>query len=199
MSRAFAGGGVAGADGDRDVRDGHRPRARRRCAMPASGARRLRSTSYGERLERRDVEDGDAGARRLPLASASGGRAVRWSRHQRKAARVLPEPVGARSRVCSPREMASQPSSCARVGAAKLSRNQARAAGPKCSRTGAGWRRLPSGYCARWRGRRTGVLAEPRPNPRPLGGAGLSIGWLRSERLLPVVGRRATGCLVARR
>src|SRR6185437_6345108 len=67
-----------------------------------------------------------------------GGRVASLSRHQRKAARVLPEPVGARRRVCSPRETASQPSSWARVGSAKVSRNQARAAGPKRSRAEVG-------------------------------------------------------------
>ena len=44
--------------------------------------------------------------------------------HQRKAASVLPEPVGAQMRVCEPLEIAGQPSACACVGSAKAERNQ---------------------------------------------------------------------------
>src|ERR1035437_3098170 len=51
--------------------------------------------------------------------------------HHRKAARVLPVPVGARMRVDSPRAMAGQPSCCGRVGAGKTASNQARTGGWK--------------------------------------------------------------------
>ncbi len=44
----------------------------------------------------------------------------------RKAVRVLPDPVGARMRVCSPAAMAAQPCSWAAVGAANDEENQAR-------------------------------------------------------------------------
>src|ERR1039458_6048894 len=51
--------------------------------------------------------------------------------HHRKAARVLPVPVGARMRVDSPRAMAGQPSCWGRVGAEKTASNQARTGGWK--------------------------------------------------------------------
>ena len=50
---------------------------------------------------------------------------------QRKAARVLPEPVGARISVFWPLLMASQPCSWAGVGASKVASNHARAMGEK--------------------------------------------------------------------
>lgn len=53
---------------------------------------------------------------------------------QRKAARVLPDPVGAWIRVCSPLVMAGQPSAWARVGAGKEASNQVRVAGEKLDR-----------------------------------------------------------------
>lgn len=64
-------------------------------------------------------------------AGDASGRDASLSRHHRNAASVLPEPVGARRSVWSPRDTASQPNSCARVGSAKVSWNHARAAGPK--------------------------------------------------------------------
>src|ERR1017187_4774878 len=51
--------------------------------------------------------------------------------HHRKAARVLPVPVGARMRVDSPRAIAGQPSCWGRVGAGKTASNQARTGGWK--------------------------------------------------------------------
>ena len=47
----------------------------------------------------------------------------------RKAARVFPEPVGAKTRALSPFAIAAQPSRCAFVGAAKVSANHSRTAG----------------------------------------------------------------------
>ena len=49
------------------------------------------------------------------------------SRHHRKAARVLPLPVGAQMRVCSPPAMAGQPRDWAAVGDSNDDRNQSRA------------------------------------------------------------------------
>src|SRR5699024_3444955 len=49
----------------------------------------------------------------------------------RKAARVLPDPVGATTRVSSPRSIASHAATCAGVGAAKDSANHSRVAGEK--------------------------------------------------------------------
>src|SRR5258705_13799209 len=42
-----------------------------------------------------------------------------WSSEVRKAASVLPEPVGAAISVASPRRLARQPSTCASVGSSK--------------------------------------------------------------------------------
>ena len=52
----------------------------------------------------------------------------------RNAASVLPEPVGARSRVERPATIGGQPFACAAVGAAKEASNQRRTAGRKRSR-----------------------------------------------------------------
>src|SRR5258708_15710296 len=54
---------------------------------------------------------------------------------QRKAANVLPLPVGARINVESPRAMAGQPSRCGGVGASKEARNQSATAPWKISNT----------------------------------------------------------------
>ncbi len=69
--------------------------------------------------------------------ASSGGLSVENIRrlmHQRKAARVLPVPVGAKTSVESPRAMAGQPSVCGRVGPMKTAENQSRTAGWKRSR-----------------------------------------------------------------
>src|SRR5260370_23958346 len=55
--------------------------------------------------------------------------------HQKKAASVLPLPVGADIRVCWPAATDRQPPSWTSVGAAKAPENQARAAGENRSRT----------------------------------------------------------------
>jgi hypothetical protein len=57
---------------------------------------------------------------------------------ERKAARVLPDPVGATTRVFSPRPMASHAPACAGVGSAKLAVNQSRTSGENRSRAAAG-------------------------------------------------------------
>ncbi len=61
--------------------------------------------------------------------SSGGAVLTRRSRPHRNAARVLPDPVGARISVCSPEAMAGQPWACAAVGSAKVVENQARTAG----------------------------------------------------------------------
>src|SRR5665647_1088922 len=92
--------------------------------MPTRGERRLRSTStarafigemYRTRHLRRGSEGGEVVARR--------------SSAQRNAESVLPEPVGATTRVWAPELMASQAPTCASVGSAKLPLNQSRVAG----------------------------------------------------------------------
>src|SRR4029079_9265800 len=74
----------------------------------------------------------------------------------RKAARVLPEPVGARIRVCSPAAMAGQPLAWASVGAPNVVSNHSRTAGEKGpSESAATSARYPRGatttprFCAR--------------------------------------------------
>src|SRR6516164_1313141 len=61
---------------------------------------------------------------RVPLtAPSSRGWSMSRSRHQRKAARVLPVPVGARIRALSPRAITGQPRRCGAVGSSKTARN----------------------------------------------------------------------------
>ena len=62
------------------------------------------------------------------VGSGLGSLASR-SRHHRKAASVLPLPVGAWISVCRPAAMAAQPRAWASVGASKLVANHARTAG----------------------------------------------------------------------
>src|SRR6186997_231014 len=92
--------------------------------MPTRGERRLRSTStarafIGEMYRTRHRRSGSAG----------GAVVARRSSAQRNAESVLPEPVGATTRVWSPVLMASQAPTCAVVGSAKLPLNQSRVAG----------------------------------------------------------------------
>ncbi len=86
----------------------------------------------GERLQGRDVQDAQAGIGRRRRISVR----IR-SRHQRKAASVLPLPVGAQMSVWSPAAMAGQPSDCGAVGASKDAENHSRVAGSK-GRSGSG-------------------------------------------------------------
>src|SRR4051812_5228799 len=91
---------------------------------PVSGARRLRSMSYesafsGETYTMRTPEPSASSA----SAGASARRARRSIPH-RKAASVLPEPVGAQISVCAPEAIFGQPSACAGVGAANEASNQ---------------------------------------------------------------------------
>ena len=53
----------------------------------------------------------------------------------RKAARVLPLPVGAQIRVCSPAVIGGHPCSCAAVGSGNDAPNQARTAGENAAST----------------------------------------------------------------
>jgi uncharacterized protein with PQ loop repeat len=67
--------------------------------------------------------------------SAGIGSVVSRLMAQRNADSVLPEPVGARISVCSPRAMAGQPCTCGGVGSGKDVSNHARTAGENVSRT----------------------------------------------------------------
>src|SRR5687767_5977062 len=111
------------------------PRLRAASVIPASGARRLRLTSWtrafsGETYRTRSLLSGSSGA----------GSLINRSRHHRNAARVLPDPVGAQISVCCPAAIFGQPSDCADVGSANAARNQSAVAGEKLesgSETGA--------------------------------------------------------------
>ena len=109
-------------------------------AIPASGRRRFRSTStpralsgdmYSTRTPRRPWPGG------LPSRVAprpGGGSRTSRSMADRKAASVLPEPVGAMTSAFSPRSMAAQARSWTGVGpSGKTEPNQARVAGAKAS------------------------------------------------------------------
>ena len=98
------------------------PAASATCAMPESGARRLRSTSTASALS------GEMYSTRQRASFAGTGENISRSRHHRNAVSVLPVPVGARISAESPRAMAGQPSACGRVGAANDCRE------PRCDR-----------------------------------------------------------------
>ena len=81
--------------------------------MPASGARRLRSTSTASAFS------GDTyKTRHRRIGSGTGSNISRFS-DQRNAASVLPLPVGARMSVDSPRAIAGQPRRCGVVADVK--------------------------------------------------------------------------------
>src|ERR1700761_8548208 len=63
-----------------------------------------------------------------------GGWAASWSMAYRNAASVLPDPVGAEIRTCSPEAIAGQACSWAAVGPAKAPVNHSRVRGVKTSR-----------------------------------------------------------------
>src|SRR3981081_338717 len=92
--------------------------------MPTSGPRRLRSTSMARAFS------GETYTTRHPAGSGYSS----WSIAARNAARVLPEPVGARTRVLWPDAIAGQASSCARVGAAEELSNHSCVGGWKVAR-----------------------------------------------------------------
>src|SRR5580704_8285096 len=72
-----------------------------------------------------------AGERGTDGAGTGGLWSISRSRHQRKAVRVLPVPVGARIRALSPRAMTGQPSRCGAVGASNTARNHSAVTGWK--------------------------------------------------------------------
>ncbi len=85
---------------------------------PASGVRRLRSTSTASALS------GETYSTRVPAGRSPA--AARLSNAHRNAARVLPEPVGAMTSVLLPSAMACQAAACAVVGAEKVLPNHSR-------------------------------------------------------------------------
>ncbi len=91
--------------------------------IPVSGARRFFSTSTAS------ARSGETYRTRQRRSGAGSGSVTRRSIADRNAARVLPEPVGARISVWRPWAIAGQPSACAAVGAAKAPANHSRTAG----------------------------------------------------------------------
>ncbi len=106
-----------------------RPRRTDSWRMPVRGLRRLRSTSTARALSGETYR-----TRQRFLGSAGGGVEASWSRAARKAASVLPEPVGATTSTSEPSEMACHAPAWAAVGAEKAPVNQPRVAGEKPSR-----------------------------------------------------------------
>ena len=104
---------------------------RDRADARSSGDRRLRSTSTASALS------GDRYSTEQRARGSAGGsvrRATRSLIADRNAASVLPEPVGATTRVCSPRPIASQAPVWAAVGSANAPVNQSRTSGSnRCS------------------------------------------------------------------
>src|SRR5438093_7375997 len=92
--------------------------------MPTSGSRRFRSTSTARALS------GEMYTMRVIGFFGAGENMIR-SIAARNAASVFPEPVGARTSAFSPRAIAGQASSCARVDLWNVASNHARAAGLK--------------------------------------------------------------------
>jgi hypothetical protein len=86
------------------------PRRSAVAAMPVSGERRLRSTSTPSALI------GEIYTTRQRSASAGTGANIRRLMALRKAARVLPEPVGASNKAEAPLAIGGQPSTWAGVG-----------------------------------------------------------------------------------
>ncbi len=105
------------------------PRRCAACRMPVSGLRRLRSTSTASALSGLTYS-----TRQRCRGSSGGGVEASRSSDHRNADSVLPEPVGATTRVSRPLLIASQAPSWAAVGAAKAAVNQVRVAGEKRSR-----------------------------------------------------------------
>ena len=91
--------------------------------MPASGARRFRSTSTASAFS------GETYRTRQRSLRGGAGVNINRLRHQRNAVSVFPLPVGARISVDSPRAIAGQPSCCGFVGASNALVNHARTAG----------------------------------------------------------------------
>src|SRR6478752_5067199 len=101
------------------------PRRSAAARMPAMGARRFFSTSTARALI------GERYRTRVRSVFSGTGSVTRRSIAQRKAARVLPEPVGARISVWSPAAIAGQPLVWASVGAPNVVSNHSRTAGEK--------------------------------------------------------------------
>ena len=122
---AVAAARVAGAHADDGLGERHlEPLGRE----PDAGERRAEVLLD---VERERPQAGRCRAAACGRARSGTGEVTSRSMPQRKAARVLPDPVGARISVCSPAEIGPQPCACAGVGSAKEGSNHARTAGEK--------------------------------------------------------------------
>ena len=105
------------------------PAAAARWAMPASGARRLRSTSTASAFS------GDRYRTRQRASRGGTGANISRSRQARNAVSVLPVPVGARMSVDWPVAITGQPCRWGRVGPSKAEANQSATGGWNRRRT----------------------------------------------------------------
>ena len=110
------------------------------CRIPVSGARRFRSMSTASAFSGEMYS-----TRQRCFGSSGAGAAARRSSAHRNADKVLPEPVGAMTRVFSPLLIAAQASACACVGVANAAENQSRVTALNPSR---------GSLCCRWHRRR---------------------------------------------
>ena len=107
----------------------------RRSAMrviPVSGVRRLRSTSTASAFS------GETYSTRVPAVDGRGSLSASRSIAHRKAASVLPEPVGAMTSVLSPSAIAAHAWAWAGVGSAKVPANHSRVSALNRARGSAG-------------------------------------------------------------
>ncbi len=164
------------------------PAAAAAAPMPASGPRRLRSTSAPSALSGDTYSTRTPLAQRSPASWAAAFSAMSRSMAKRKAASVLPEPVGAMTSALSPRAMACHASACTGVGASKARANHSRtgaensirasppAAGPPAFAPrfpiGRLPRRPPSPARARRPDSSPSIIGEAAPRPRGGGQSG---------------------------
>src|SRR5271163_2067609 len=83
-----------------------------------------------------------------------------WSIAARKAAKALPEPVGAATNTCCPACSAGHARSCAGVGASKVRENQAATAGWNESRAFMAWRQQGAPSITPYANRRHEIAIE---------------------------------------
>ena len=108
--------------------------------MPASGARRFRSTSTASALS------GETYTTLRRSRAGGSGENMSPSMQARNAASVFPLPVGASRSVESPRWMAGQALACAGVGPANAAPNHSRTAGWKGSSDRGSCRAMPDQF-----------------------------------------------------
>ena len=123
---------------DQDVRRLAEHRRALRCGVSPvrTATRRAADCEAGERRRARfrsTSSSGPSAARRRAGAGPRPARSASRSMPERKAASVLPEPVGAWMRTLAPLAIAGQPSACAGVGASKTPSNHARVRSPNTS------------------------------------------------------------------